>query len=190
MTAICSWVDQLRDVGACEDAVAWAEAQPDFATAWATCERGDWLLWYVGRTVAADRDSAARKRLVWVACQCARLALPNVPAGETRPLRAIEVAEAWTRGEGTLKEVRAAAAAAAYAADADAAYAAAYAADADAAYAAAYAADADAADAAAYAAAAAYVAYAAYAADAAADAVRQQCADLVRAEWPTPPEVL
>ena len=58
-----------------------------------------------------------------VACECARLALPYVPKGEKRPLKAIEVAEAWVRGEVTIEEVRdvadaADAAYAAYAADA------------------------------------------------------------------------
>jgi hypothetical protein len=94
-----------------------------------------------------------RKEGVRAACLCAREALRYVPAGELRPLRAIETAEAWTRGEATIAQVRAARD---EAWAADAAYAA-YAADAaDAAYA------ADAADAAAYAAyATAYAAYAA-----------------------------
>jgi hypothetical protein len=95
-----------------------------------------------------------RKVVAFAACQCAREALQFVPAGEERPRVAIETAEAWTRGEATIDEVRASADAAAYTAyAADAASAAAYTA------AAAAAAAADAASAAAY--AASYAAYAA-----------------------------
>jgi Imm-5 like putative immunity protein len=150
------WSTQLpRD--ACREAVEWARKQPSYAKAWRTCKRADWLLWLAGHLC---KDEATRKTIVLAACACARTALQYVPKGDTRPLKAIETAEAWCRGEATIEQVwearrdtyAAAAAAAAYAADA-AAYA---------------AAAADAADAAAYAAAAADAA--AYAADAAASA--------------------
>jgi len=184
-------IESLRRLGACDAATQWAESQPDAETAWRQCPRGDWLLWIAARV---DIDS---KLLVRAACACARTALPRVPAGEERPRLAIEMAEAWSRGEATLYDVlRAAqAASAAASAAADAAYAAAASAAADAAYAAA---DADAA--AAYAAAAAaddaaaaYAApsaaadadaYAAVDASAAADAARSaslaRSADIVR----------
>ena len=128
-------IDSLRRLGACFEATQWAESQPDAETAWRQCPRGDWLLW------AAARLDIDRKLLVRAACACARTALPRVPAGEERPRIAIEMAEAWSRGETTLYDVlRAAqAASAAASAAADAAYAAADAADA--AYAAAAAAD-------------------------------------------------
>jgi len=54
-----------------------------------------------------------RKLLVSASCLVARQALKHVPAGETRPLKAIETAEAWTRGGATLEEVNAAASASA-----------------------------------------------------------------------------
>ncbi|KKN40346.1 hypothetical protein LCGC14_0733980, partial [marine sediment metagenome] len=75
---------RLRDVGACSDAVKWADEQPDLATAWSQCARGDWMLWLIGRL------NDDRKALVRCACACARLALPYVKAGELRPLKAIE----------------------------------------------------------------------------------------------------
>jgi hypothetical protein len=178
-------IEILSKYDACAEAIAWAQTQPDASTAWAACERGDWLLWLAAK-VHLDR-----KLLVRAACACARQALQYIPDGEERPRLAIETAEAWARGEATIEELRKAADAAAsatHAADAthDAAAYAAYAADAawaaDAAAYAAYAADAAAANAAAAnaayaanaaawaadAAAWAAAAYAAYAADAAA----------------------
>ena len=124
-----TWIDQLRKLYPCGEALGWCETQESAQSAWLNCERGDWMLWLVGK-LAGPPESDSRKALVLTACECARLALPYVRKGETRPLKAIEAAEAYARGDAevTLQDVRAAAAAAA-----DAAYAAAYAAaDADA----------------------------------------------------------
>lgn len=76
-TRTARWVDTLRLLGACEDAVQWAIQYPSLAAAWAACEHGDWMLWYVGKTAPGNalESSDDRKRLVRVACQCARLAL-------------------------------------------------------------------------------------------------------------------
>jgi hypothetical protein len=149
-------VAALRSLRACDSAIAWASTQPNAATAWAACERGDWLLWLAAR-VHLDR-----KRLVQAACACARQALQYIPDGEDRPRLAIETAEAWARGEATIEELRKAADAASAAAAA-AAYAYASAANASAAVA-ANASAADAAAAAANVAAWAAVAAVAYAA--------------------------
>jgi hypothetical protein len=165
------------------------------------------MLWVIGKTVGPPGD-ASRKPLVMAACECARLALPYVSAGEERPLRAIETAEAWCRDETTLDTVlsaSAAASAASYVANAPhaaasavvvAAAAAAYdAAAANAASAAAYVAAAAAAYDDAYAAAsyaaisAAAAAYATDASAAAEQATRQRCADIVRRHFPKPPRI-
>jgi len=182
----------LKKINACNEAVEWVEANPTLSPAqlWRQCPRGDWLLWIAANT------NIDRKKLVLAACQCARLALRYMPEGETRPLVAIETAEAWCRGNATLQQVRDAAADAtatayayattddAYAATAyayGAAYDAANATDAAYAYAAAtYAAYAyGAAYDAAYDAAYAYGADAAYAYDVREKTLRK-CATIVR----------
>lgn len=43
--------DKLRSMDACAVAIAWAETQPDLATAWRKCERIDWLCWLAGRVI-------------------------------------------------------------------------------------------------------------------------------------------
>lgn len=91
----------LARLHACRAAQEWAAGKTP-EQAWNECPRGDWMLWLAGML---DID---RKVLVRATCACARLALPHVPAGETRPLKALETAEAWTRGEATLEDVRAA----------------------------------------------------------------------------------
>ena len=107
------WRDALRRMAACTEAIAWCKRQVTLAAAWVACERGDWMLWLLGRLLAGPPESASRKRLVLAACACARLALPHVRKGEERPRMAIETAERWARDDGaTLDEVRDAAAAA------------------------------------------------------------------------------
>ena len=202
---------RIAHLSPCGDALDWLDSQSSAAAAWRTCDRGDWMLWLLGR-LASKPGSRSRKRLVLAACECARTALQYVPDGEARPLRAISTAEAWARGEGTtLVEVCAAAANAAANAATAAAYAAANAgaaayAGASAANAAYVAYDANAADdvaadvanAASSAAVAAYVAYDAVAADVANAAssaavaragVLAKCADIVRKHYPKPPRI-
>ena len=126
----------LRTLGACRESLAWAA---DYGAGWeralAECPDRRWMTWLAGALMC--RGHMRREVIVLCACACARTALRYVPAGEERPLAAIETAERWCRGDATLDEVRAARRGAAYAAYASAyaAYAAAYAdAYADAAY--------------------------------------------------------
>jgi hypothetical protein len=104
------------------------------------------------RAVLLTIAAWSRRLGVLLACRVARESLRYVPEGELRPLRAIETAERWVRGEASAEECGRAA----YAAYAEAAC-----------RAAAYAAEVAFADAAAsaYAAAVAYAAASAYAAD-------------------------
>jgi len=189
----------------------WLDTHTTTKTAWAACERGDWMLWLLGR-LSGKPGSNARRKLVLCVCECARLAMKHVKKGEKRPLKAIETAEAWARREGgvLLSDVqKSAASAAANAATASSyTYAAVYAA-ASYAYAASYAAVSAAANAAAasassytYAAVYAAASYAYAAASAAADAsaayaayaaarlkTLKHCADIVRKHYPNPPRI-
>lgn len=38
--------DKLIKINACSEAVEWVDKK-GFKTAWKTCSRGDWMLWYV-----------------------------------------------------------------------------------------------------------------------------------------------
>jgi hypothetical protein len=168
-----TWIDNLIETGACREALEWSKGFDSLEDAWKKCERGDWMLWLAGR-LSGSPESDSRKRVVLTACQCARLALPYVTKGEKRPLKTIETAEAWARGEEniTLADLRKAYAYAAAAYADVAAYDAAYAAYA---YDAAYAAYAAAAD-------AAYDAY-----DARKETLKK-CADIVREYYPNAPK--
>lgn len=106
---ITSLTELLERFYACDDSRAWVKSLPTGTTieqAWYQCKRGDWML-FIAAKLCVDRQL-----LVLSACGCARLALPYVAAGETRPLAAIETAEAWCRGEATVEQVKQASAAA------------------------------------------------------------------------------
>jgi len=115
------YLEWLRKLRACPEAIEWAAQYKNPAEAWEKCSRGDWMLWLLGR-LSGQAESESRKRLVLAACACVRLALNRVPKGEKRPRKAIVTAERWAKGEGvTLRDVRHAASAAyaAYAAAAE-----------------------------------------------------------------------
>jgi len=165
----------LKKLNACGGAVEWAAEFTTLQKAWDVCERGDWMLWLVGKQ-SGKPESTSRKKLVLTACKCVKPVLKHIPKNEKRPLKAIQIAEKWAKGDDSisLQNIRHAVVAASSAAYAAAAAYAAYAAAAAAyaassAAAAAYAASSSAAaSAAAYAAAAAAAASSSSAASSAA----------------------
>jgi len=136
---------------------------------WKRCKDGALMLSLLEK-VSGPPGSDGRRPLVLAACECARLALPHIQKGESRPLFAIETAERWAHGgKVTLEQMQTAADAATHAAY-DASYNAAHAAACaaapnDTAYAATYAARADDAP----------------------ERVLCECADIVRKHFPEPP---
>ena len=73
----------------CAEAAEWLETQPDVATAWNCCQRGDWMMWLL-TNLPTPKDVS-----VTLAIRFARSVLHLVPAGEERPRLAIEAAERW-----------------------------------------------------------------------------------------------
>src|SRR3990170_2028646 len=99
----------LKRKKACPEAVAWVGTR-DLVTAWRECERADWMLWFCG-IMAGTKNWPTWQQVVLVMCTCARQALRFVPAGENRPLAAIEAAEVWAKMPTTGAAARAAGAA-------------------------------------------------------------------------------
>src|ERR1700690_3372956 len=100
----------LTEIRACGPAIEWVNARKfdSLETAWAECERGDWMLWYAGKKSGPVGDER-RKRLVLAACGCARLALPIYEKrypDDKRVRDCIETAEKWARNEATLEELQ------------------------------------------------------------------------------------
>ena len=182
------FIQDLKDLGACSEAVCWAGTQPDMATLWENCERADWMLWLLGKQ-SGEPHSQTRKKLVGCAAECAATAIKFVKneewkAGLTEVAAILKRYSEREAGDESAKAdvIRARELALEIRRKAAAADAAAYAAAA-AAYAAAYAAYAAAAAAYAYADAAAAAAYAAAARK---KALKDLC-EIVRRHYPRPP---
>ena len=160
-------IEKLKSLSPCSEAIDWFSEQQTPEQAWRDCQRGDWMLWLVGK-VSGNPGSDTRRKMIFCCCECARLSA-KVKHGI---LRAIETVERWAKGDTTI-ELQDAAASAAYGNSAAAATAAAYA---------AYAAVKDAMDA----------ANVTNATDAVLieNSIMAICADIVRKHYPQPPEVL
>jgi hypothetical protein len=177
--------EYLTSLRACLEAVEWSMGKTA-QECWDTCERGDWMLWLIKRTMR--KDEVSLRKLTLVKARCAKLVVHLMK--DERSKNAVEVAERFGLGLATREELDAAARAADAAARAAlaalaaadvatrAALAAALAAAcatraADAAFAAAHAADA-----------------ATRAADAAFATILKQCSDIIRAEYPISPALV
>lgn len=91
----------LKAHGAHHDLVTWSAAfGNDWPRFWRECPRGDWLL------ALAARVGVERPRLVLAAAAAARTALEGVPESETLPRAALELAEAWARGQASAEACR------------------------------------------------------------------------------------
>lgn len=115
----------LKEMGACMEAIKIIRHYETAQEWWDQTKRPDWMFLLI-ENLSGKKESDKRRKLVLIACKCARLALPYVEKDEKRPLEAIETAEAWAKCENgiTLEQVRNVTAAAyAYAATADDGYA-------------------------------------------------------------------
>ncbi len=56
-----TWIQKLEKLHACPSAIEWCETQPDYATAWKVCDRGDWMLWLVGRLSGSPKFKSRKK---------------------------------------------------------------------------------------------------------------------------------
>lgn len=97
------FIEELKNLDACIEGIDWASTQSSAQSMWDNCERGDWLLWLCGK-LSGNVGSDSRKKLVWTACQCARLALPYIISGNNVPMITIETAEIIVWGGLLLKK--------------------------------------------------------------------------------------
>jgi hypothetical protein len=68
------YIRAIKKLGACEEAVKDAHNFKTSKELWAACERGDWMLWLIGRTIQRSDETALRK-LTLVKARCAKLVI-------------------------------------------------------------------------------------------------------------------
>ena len=94
-----NFIEQLKGMNACADARGWLCSLPKTTTpqqAWDICERGDWMLWLVGRMDRSQPYSDERKLIVGSALECARLAWQWMP-GAAQDCTSLH--ERWVNGK-------------------------------------------------------------------------------------------
>jgi len=94
----------LKKLQACHGAIKWANDYPTLQQAWNVCERGDQMLWLLGKQ-SGSPESESRKKLLLTVCKCARVSLKYIKSIQT--LKSIQIAEKYAKGiKGvTLKDV-------------------------------------------------------------------------------------
>jgi hypothetical protein len=103
----------LIKLNACSESIEWV-GDMILKEAWKKCENGSWMLWLAFKMKDKPGWSDI-KQITLAKVKCARLVQHLMK--DERSLKALDIAEKWAKNEATDKELKAAAAAAAYAAD-------------------------------------------------------------------------
>ena len=100
---------KLKRIGACDDAVEWSKGYDDDQVAWDACERGDWLLWIIGKRLKSKPWSDERKPLV-LCCIEVTLTVKHLwPKAQAANLdAAMRTLQKWCNGKATTEEANAA----------------------------------------------------------------------------------
>ena len=96
--------DKLKTMGACEDAVEWV-GEKDIKEAWATCHRGDWMLWLCER-MKGSKGWPSEKEIMAIGIACARKVQHIMK--DDRSITALDVAQRYVDGNASKEELDAA----------------------------------------------------------------------------------
>jgi hypothetical protein len=94
-------IQVLKDLGVCDEAIAWMEGRTDPFEAWNECHRGDWLLWLLGTCAGPAFD---RRRFVLCICDCVEPAVEHAIKETGR--RCLAAARSWAVEECSYEELR------------------------------------------------------------------------------------
>ena len=99
-------IEYLHSLGACDDAIKFADKHLSLKSAWEVCQRPDWMLWLL-----ASIEHQDDKNYRLYACWCVR----NTPLHDGRTVwdlltdprskNAVEVAERYAVGDATQEEL-------------------------------------------------------------------------------------
>ena len=111
MMEIKQYIEYLENLNACSEPIKWSKQFETSQDAWENCERGDWMLWLLGK-IAGKPGSDSRRKLVLCSAKCARTAWEWMPP---EGKKAVCLAEKYGEGDKTitLKQLRIAACSAA-----------------------------------------------------------------------------
>jgi hypothetical protein len=99
-------VKALQALDACSEAIEFARGFESIDEAWQACERGDWMLWLIGKTIGCAPWTKGRKPLLACTLDCAETAAHLRPAQASTIDASVAVLRAWIEGKATTKEAR------------------------------------------------------------------------------------
>jgi hypothetical protein len=100
-------ISKLKQMNACPQALTYLKRQGSYQKAWKRCDRGDWMLWLLGKVLDEENKTEFRK-LTLAKARCAKLVADLTNNKYSK--KAIEVAEDFGLGEATREELDSAAA--------------------------------------------------------------------------------
>lgn len=94
------WSEKLKELGACDESIEWAKAQPSAAVAWASCERIEWMTWLMRQLARGGNGSHCHRQATLLACLFSRTATNMIPSPEREGVESILAqVEKWAWGE-------------------------------------------------------------------------------------------
>ena len=93
------WIDSWKKLKplSCDEALEWAQTQPDWQTAWEKCQRGDWMAFRLGRNL--KQGSPEHRRFILATIECGRLSLPYAGKYQKTLAQIYADLESWANGD-------------------------------------------------------------------------------------------
>lgn len=114
---------QIAHFNPCSEAADWLADRTDAVKAWRECERGDWMLWLLGKQITSPPWSEDRKPLLACALDCALTVQHLWPREKAAEMtQAVKTLRDWIAGKATAALAKDAVKAIENAADSYAAY--------------------------------------------------------------------
>lgn len=104
MMDTAGFVEKLKLLGACDEALEWVATQPDAETAWETCPRYEWMTWLL--RALCFRGCVKSHTMALVAVHCASKAASGIQEHEGCVHETLETVRKWVLNGVGLCEVR------------------------------------------------------------------------------------
>lgn len=98
---------KLRPLHACAESLQWAKGYTSATKAWRECQRGDCMLWLVGKQITSPPWSDSRKPLLACCLDCAETVKHLWPKERAKKIiAAIGVLREWIAGTATIEQAK------------------------------------------------------------------------------------
>jgi len=95
-------VKKIAHLKPCQEAAEWLAQQQSFTQAWRDCQRGDWMLWLLVRTMTSPPRSPDRRTIVACALDCVQLSCPHIPVIIQKD---VHIIRDWVQGAQQTEEI-------------------------------------------------------------------------------------